>query len=564
MNGQILQTIQSTGSNFSLASNYKLPIWPARANQPGSFSGFLCALLLLIGLLSEQSLPAAGPALSLSPEATKALSEAVSDENWLVINPSSTNAVLHDTPIVGPTNITELEEMLHVYADSTGRIVLWPRNLSVAELDIIVDKSLTRREVVLALDALFARKGIGLIDVGEKWVTVLPSAGCQTSADSTRQTTYVTHVQHLAHVKPSELVAKLQPFTSSYMNRDANSVLAIDSEQTLVLRDLPQNVERMRQVIQELDVPTPVIEFISEVIPVKYAKASEIVAALNKSAPPEWRARHRHVAENVVVSGQDKVIADERTNSLLIYASREEMKHIKEIISHLDIAAAQILIEAVIIEINRDNNSKFSATDDEKVPWMTNFISTVVTNASPPITPAPSIKSVHVSGFYRLATITNDLDTFVTTLASNTRARILQRPRIQTSHAQPAQLFVGESRPYPSGSYTSGYSYESIQALNEGLTLELTPSIANDQFIALDIHQTIEEADGSVTIANVGDVPITRRSEQSAKIIVHDGELILLDGSIERHDTPPSSRQTQTRVGPQRSLSSFKIRNQSK
>jgi type II secretory pathway component GspD/PulD (secretin) len=72
--------------------------------------------------------------------------------------------------------------------------------------------------------------------------------------------------------------------------------------------------------------------------------------------------------------------------------------------------------------------------------------------------------------------------------------------------------------------------------VNLGVTLELTPTITNDHLLALDIHQTIEQANGSVTIANVGDVPITRRSERNAKITVHDGDLV--DGSIERDNTP--------------------------
>jgi type II secretory pathway component GspD/PulD (secretin) len=474
-------------------------------------------------LLFEHSLSAAGPAIRLSPQAIKALSEAVSDENWLVINPSSTNSVLHDAPIVGPTNITELEEMLHLYADSTGRIVLWPRNLSVAGLDFTADKSLTHRETISALDALFARKGIGLIDVGEKWVTVLSSAGCQTSADSTRQTNYLVHVRHVTYVNPSDLVPILQPFSSGV----ANAILLIDSDRVLVLRDLPEHLGRMKEVIQEVDVAPPT-EFISEVIPIKYAKASEIAAALKKR-------------NGINISADRNLISDERTNSLLIYAGREDMKKIKEIISHLDIVAAQILIEAVIIEINRDKSSKFSTIDNDKIPWMTNFISNV-TNAPPPTTPAPSIKSAQVAGFYRFAAISNDLDSFITTLASNTRARILQRPRIQTSDKEPAQLFVGEARQFPDEAYYSGgvtCGYSSIQMVNLGVTLELTPSITNDQLLALGIHQTIEEVNGSVTIANVGDVPITRRSERNAKITVHDRGLVLLDGSIARDNTPP-------------------------
>jgi hypothetical protein len=108
MKGQILQTLQSTGSSLFAPPNYNMRIWLVRANHPKSYGRFLCSLLLLVGLLFEQNLPAGEPAIPLSQNAIKALSEAASDENWLVINPSSTNTVLHDAPIVGPTNLTEL------------------------------------------------------------------------------------------------------------------------------------------------------------------------------------------------------------------------------------------------------------------------------------------------------------------------------------------------------------------------------------------------------------------------------------------------------------------------
>ncbi len=52
-----------------------------------------------------------------------------------------------------------------------------------------------------------------------------------------------------------------------------------------------------------------------------------------------------------------------------------------------------------------------------------------------------------------------DLDVTLTAVAGDSRARILQGPRIQTSHNEPASIFVGESRPYPTSSYYGGGAY---------------------------------------------------------------------------------------------------------
>jgi general secretion pathway protein D len=129
-----------------------------------------------------------------------------------------------------------------------------------------------------------------------------------------------------------------------------------------------------------------------------------------------------------------------------------------------------------------------------------------------------------------------DLDIAVTAVASDSRAKILQRPRIQTSHNEPATLFVGESRPYPTASYYGGGAYggySSIQQLQIGVTLDVTPLINPDGLVVMDIHQTIESANGTVNIVNVGDVPITSRKEAAAKVSVRDRDTIILGGLIE-------------------------------
>src|SRR5204863_5623382 len=68
----------------------------------------------------------------------------------------------------------------------------------------------------------------------------------------------------------------------------------------------------------------------------------------------------------IVVLNQTKMIADERTNSLLIYASREDMKTIKDIITKLDVVLAQVLIEAVIIEVTLNDTRDLGVSYQEK------------------------------------------------------------------------------------------------------------------------------------------------------------------------------------------------------
>jgi general secretion pathway protein D len=522
----------------------------------------------------------------------------------------------------------DLNQVLELYGMLRQRTILRAANLASPTFVLKTQTPLSKSEGVKALDAMLGMNGIAIIDVGDKFCKAVPSAqagnaGAPFNTNRTSQLPdmgqYLTHVIQLKYVKPSEMVAVLQPFASAI----ANPILPIDSSQILVLRDFAENVKRMLQVVDEIDIAVP-SEFVSEVIPIKYAKATEIASALNSlstgggggaaigggtstrsvsgtrttggfgrtgtgttfgspgtspfgggyqqpgmttpqattqpSSGNSFTDRLRGIinraanAGEIVVFGQTKMIADERTNSLLLYASRDDMKIIKEIIAKLDVVLAQVLIEAVIIEVTLNNSRDIGFTYIQGHPQGSGYFKGIgAINNGNALTPGSfgAIGAVTTnalslpSGFSYLANLGNDdLDVTVTALASDSRAKILQRPRIQTSHNEPAQLFVGESRPYPSGSYYGGGAfggYSSIQAVNIGVTLEVTPLINPDGLVVMDIHQTIESANGSVVIANVGEVPITSRKEAAAKVSVRDHDTIILGGLIETSKTKSSS-----------------------
>jgi general secretion pathway protein D len=508
----------------------------------------------------------------------------------------------------------DINQVLDVYSDLVKRTILRPTALPAPTITLKTQTALTKKEAIQALDAVLAINGISMINMGDKFVKAVPAASSgQVGAPWSNLTPtnmpdlgqYVTHVVQLKYSKPTELVAALQPFASPI----PNPILPIDSSQIVVLRDYTENVKRMLEMIEKIDIAVP-SEYISEVIPIKYALSSDIANALNSlssgggttsvgksttSGPrttggsfgrgtgtggvggtgypgttpgtfgsPQgtttpaagqgsFTDRLRNIIQRASVSGeiqvlgQTKIIADERTNSLLIFASREDMKMIKDIVSKLDIVLAQVLIETVIIQVSLDNNLNLGVSAVEKqqhgigdyftgIGAINNNNVLNVRNFGTPNGIGTNNVGGLPGGFSYLATLGNDLDVTVTAFASDTRAKILQRPRIQTSHAVPASLFVGESRPYPVSSYYGGASfggYASIQQLQIGVTLEVTPLINPDGLVVMDIHQKIDSFEGNVTIQGVGDVPVTSSKEASAKVAVRDHDTVILGGMIE-------------------------------
>ena len=68
------------------------------------------------------------------------------------------------------------------------------------------------------------------------------------------------------------------------------------------------------------------------------------------------RVRPAGQQDQIQIFGQTKIIADQRSNSLLIFATRQDMERIKNIISKLDVLLSQVLIESVIMEVSLGHN----------------------------------------------------------------------------------------------------------------------------------------------------------------------------------------------------------------
>ena len=326
----------------------------------------------------------------------------------------------------------DVSQVLEVYAQLVGRTLL-RAGLPQASIILKTETPLTKSEAIEALQAVLALNDISVVNVGDKFVKVLPSdqansAGAEfNDTDATNLPelgSYVTHIVQLKYVKPSEMVPVIQPFAK------LNSIVPIDSNGILIIRDYAENVKRMLEMINRVDVGGGTAEVISEVIPIRYALADDIANALNSlggsssgttsiggstaSTPtvngvannatsrtagatgynsgngPRTtgteggssgttangtpatgttfqqrlqaiisRASGSGQQEQIQIFGQTKIIADERSNSLLVFATRQDMETIKSIVAKLDVLLSQVLIESVIVDVSLGNQFQF-------------------------------------------------------------------------------------------------------------------------------------------------------------------------------------------------------------
>ena len=127
---------------------------------------------------------------------------------------------------------------------------------------------------------------------------------------------FITRVLHLEHVEAPDLVPLLRPLIS-----EEGHMAAYSKTNSLILSETASNLDRIRQVVARVDRDTTGV---TEMVPLEHASAVEVVRAL-ESVEPEERAGRRLI-----------LVADERTNSVLIGGDPARRPSVRELIRSLD------------------------------------------------------------------------------------------------------------------------------------------------------------------------------------------------------------------------------------
>ena len=302
-----------------------------------------------------------------------------------------------------------LEQFLEIYANYVNRTILRAAALPNLNVTLQAQTPLTVVEAIQAMDSVLSLNGYTTIPVGEKFVTFVPSANAlqegaafltiTDAADLPEANQYITHIKQLKHILPSEAVPMLTP-----MAKNAAGIVALDVSKTLVLRDNSSNIKRMLELLERIDIK-PDEDYKLKVIPIRYGKVEEIYATMQdlitgSSSPrqsPSGTSRttgrtsssqgstgrtsssrgsvrslqnrpstsstsnsfrnrlqgivNRAAGGDIQILENARIIPDYRSNSLIVFANEEDMVKIDEIVGHVDSLLAQVLIEAIIVNV---------------------------------------------------------------------------------------------------------------------------------------------------------------------------------------------------------------------
>jgi len=364
----------------------------------------------------------------------------------------------------------------------------------------------------------------------------------------------------------------------------------------LIIFSKAANFDFFDNIIKVLDVPVDP-EVIVEVVNLEYAEASEISGVLNefigaakatektKSIGPGGKDEGSKSIEEAVekvtsttgreisaeaksaigrLSAETKILSDERTNSLLLMGRKSDIEALKAVIANLDVMLAQVLIEAVILNVNLNDSLQtgiqwvYQNIEEERAVIATRTI----TNAGFEITENlyKSLTDLNRIGFDAASLATNmvggalsyygvfpelNLKTIIHAAKTDGDARILSTPVILTTDNTEAKITVGEEHPIITSSVNSDSSTtarSTYEYRNIGINLTVTPHINPQGYVVMEITQSADDVGSNVTIDG-NEVPIILKREMSAQVAVQDRSTIVLGGLVNK-----STRKSSTKI----------------
>ncbi|OFJ42215.1 fimbrial protein [Pseudomonas koreensis] len=261
-----------------------------------------------------------------------------------------------------------------------------------------------------------------------------------------------------------------------------------------------------------------------ELLQVNYAKAADIAKLFQSVTSAEAKVDER-----------GSITVDERTNNIIAYQTQDRLDELRRIVAQLDIPVRQVMIEARIVEANVDYDKSLGVRWGGSVQNKGNWNASGVNGSSSTIgtpgstgtnSPFVDMGTVNNTSGIGIAFITDNvlLDLELTAMEKTGNGEIVSQPKVVTSDKETAKILKGTEIPYQEASSSGATSVSFKEA---SLSLEVTPQITPDNRIIMEVKVTKDEPD---YLNKVQDVPPIKKNEVNAKVLVNDGETIVIGG----------------------------------
>lgn len=294
----------------------------------------------------------------------------------------------------------------------------------------------------------------------------------------------------------------------SQIKTDAGQLIIDGKTNVLIVKDVPEKVAEMESVLTKVDVPIQTLVF-----PVNYAIAEELSAKIQELLTP----------------AVGSVRFDERSNRIIVSDIASKLESIEQLILAFDQRQKEVFIEAKIIQITLSDEFKMGVDWEALVEgyhdlsFNSNFDILGTTNKA---------------GRVSIGTISNDNYTaMLEALDVIGSTEILSSPRITALNNEEAKILVGSSEPYVTTTTTTPASgpttiAESVDFIEVGVKLYVTPTIHPDDFITMKIKPEVSSVVRNITTSNNNTIPVVETSEAETTVMVKDGVTVVIGGLI--------------------------------
>jgi type IV pilus assembly protein PilQ len=292
----------------------------------------------------------------------------------------------------------------------------------------------------------------------------------------------------------------------------------------------------------------------SEFMQANYAKVADLAKMIKPTAGATGGGR------NSMLSNRGSISVDERTNTLMVQDTVENLAEIRRLVQALDVPVRQVLIEARIVVVSdtfeRDLGAQFGVTSAQQNgnngllavtgsgTGADTMIQSALTNlgsglpVAPVATPALANRymvntpAANTNGSIGVSLLGGSylVDLALSAAENEGKSETISSPRVITANQKQATIMQGVEIPYQE-SASSGAT--TTQFKNAVLSLKVTPLITPDNRVILDLDVSDDTVGQQVTSATGGSVPSIDTRQIQTQVLVGDGQTVVLGGILE-------------------------------
>jgi len=352
----------------------------------------------------------------------------------------------------------------------------------------------------------------------------------------------IIKLDNMSSIEAVRILDKLKTQNNPTINQFV--AIPFTSSNSVILSANKLITQNVKSTLEALD-KDAIADDSTDVIYLKFAKADELAAILNS------------ISSSFITDTEGKktiITHHEKTNSIIVSSAEENLKSIKNIVAKLDIRRAQVLVEAIVVDLSESAAKKlgveaiYTGDDDSSIPiGVTRFSGTgpdllAIAGASDDeqdvtltTTAVSSLLNTQglVAGFGDMESGENNFVGILNAIAGDTDSNILSTPSILAMDNEPARLFIGQEIPITTGESlgtNNSNPFRTTSRQEVGIELEITPQINEGSSVILNIKQGVS---GVAGVAESGFDLITNKREIETTVLVDNNQIIVLGGLID-------------------------------